>query len=136
MAVSRSAAFLLAGCSPTLAGLARVASGAIMPGLLAPLAPFCTSRAAAAPHRVKGEELFGAPIEDVQGAFREERKPKQEPVAVNLEAEHTRVEDPEVPMLSSMFESHNVPGEALSAEQAEAEVERLRKLAPPADEFM
>lgn len=73
----------------------------------------------------------------------------------------------------SMFESHNVPGEALSAEQAEAEVERcgaaapcchiimvclqccvdallcwagvsfqtahlcrLRKLAPPADEFM
>jgi len=34
------------------------------------------------------------------------------------------VEDPEVPMLSSLFESHAVPGEALSAEDAAAEVER------------
>ncbi|KAL4457407.1 hypothetical protein ABPG75_012272 [Micractinium tetrahymenae] len=133
MAFSRSAALVLACGSPALAGAASKAAATAQPGLLARLVPFSTSPAAASPHRVKGEELFGKPIEDVESAFREEHRPVSEPVPVNLEAEHSRVEDPEVPMLSSMFESHNVPSEVLSAEEAAAEVERLRKLATPVE---
>ena len=45
-----------------------------------------------------------------------------------------RVEDPEVPSLSSLLEPHRAvdPAQGLSAEDAAAEVERLRREAPPA----
>lgn len=38
-------------------------------------------------------------------------------------------------MLSSLFESHHVPGQAMSKAEAEAEVERLKRELPPAEGF-
>ncbi|PRW56002.1 COP9 signalosome complex subunit 8 [Chlorella sorokiniana] len=117
----------LLGCSAEEAAAAAAARGwAVVEGLVEvrPPAPGSGTGDAAAQRSLQRLAEYVVHLEA------EEHKKLEEPVTVNLESEHERVEDPEVPMLSSLFDKHSAPGEPMSKEEADAEVDRLKKMAP------